>query len=139
MEGPRVKNATKKKEMPFSGNTKSDTSQHQSTNQGHNKHSTLAFEQYNIMSQSLLDMHLRSAIATHKNIVSTSEGKKGKSGVQPTKKNKEKNFLDEARKQIQGKKQRVNTILKTLGEEGNTKKFSKRRLKSIIKVHRSNK
>ena len=92
-----------------------------------------------IMSQSLLDMHLRSAIATHKNIVSTSEGKKGKSGVQSTKKNKEKNFLDEARKQIQGKKQRVNTILKTLGEEGNTKKFSKRRLKSIIKVHRSNK
>lgn len=38
------KNATKKKEMPFSGNTKSDTSQHQSTNQDHNKDSTLSFE-----------------------------------------------------------------------------------------------
>ena len=89
------------------------------------------------MSQSLLDAHLRSAISIHKNSMGST--KKGNaSGVEKkVQKGKEKNFLDEARKEISSKKQRVDTILKTLGENGHTKKFSKRRLKSIIKVHRS--
>jgi hypothetical protein len=94
------------------------------------------------MSQSLLDSHLRSAISIQKELTkSKSNASKGAETKQPAKpkNNKEKNFLDEARVTLQTKRHKVTNILKTLGESGEAKKFSKRRLDSIIKVQRRHK
>jgi ElaB/YqjD/DUF883 family membrane-anchored ribosome-binding protein len=86
------------------------------------------------MSQSLLDSHLRSAISIQKELTKS----KSTAANQPvkSKKNKEKNFLDEARVTLQTKRHKVTNILKTLADGGEVKKFSKRRLNSIIKVQR---
>jgi len=103
------------------------------------------------MSKSALDLHLKSAIAIQKGSslslhgATNSEVKpRRKSGTKEVKvvksaKNggKERNLLDEARKVMQGKKTQVDSIVKSLGENGSSKKFSKRRLKSLIKVQRT--
>ena len=102
------------------------------------------------MSKSALDLHLRSAIAIQKGssvslVGSSSKDAKSKRRnsakevkvVKSTKGNgKDRNFLDDARKEMQGKKSTVDSIVKSLGENGSSKKFSKRRLKSLIKVQR---
>lgn len=100
------------------------------------------------MSKSALDLHLRSAIAIQKGssvslVGSSSKDAKSKRRtsakevVKSTKSNgKDRNFLDDARKEMQGKKSTVDSIVKSLGENGSSKKFSKRRLKSLIKVQR---
>lgn len=58
------------------------------------------------------------------------------SSTPTSKRNKEgRNYLDEARKELHGEKKNVQSILELLGKKDSaTKKFSKRRLKSIIKV-----
>jgi hypothetical protein len=94
------------------------------------------------MSQSLLDSHLRSAISIQKELTkSKNTAAKGSATNQPvkSKKNKEKNFLDEARVTLQTKRHKVTNILKTLADGVEVKKFSKRRLNSIIKVQRCRK
>lgn len=103
------------------------------------------------MSQSLLDRHLRSAIAIQQGkgapVSAASErnaSKKRKvsatleAASSTSKRNREgRNYLDEARKEMQGKKKNVQSILQVLGKKDSAaKKFSKRRLKSIIKVQR---
>lgn len=103
------------------------------------------------MSKSALDLHLRSAIAIQKGsslslVKSSSKDTKSKGRtsakevkvVKSSKSNgKERNFLDDARKDMQGKKTTVDSIVKSLGENGSSKKFSKRRLKSLIKLQRT--
>jgi len=107
--------------------------------------------QYENMSKSALDLHLRSAIAIQKGSSLSLVGYSSKDTqskrrtstkevkvVKSTKSNgKERNFLDDARKDMQGKKTTVDTIVKSLGENGSSKKFSKRRLKSLIKLQRT--
>ena len=103
------------------------------------------------MSKSALDLHLRSAIAIQKGsslslVPSSSKDTKSKGRtsakevkvVKSSKSiGKERNFLDDARRDIQGKKTTVDSIVKSLGENGSSKKFSKRRLKSLIKLQRT--
>lgn len=103
------------------------------------------------MSKSALDLHLRSAIAIQKGSSlslhgSTKAESKAKKGgkvkevkvVKSSKSNgKDRNFLEDARKDMKGKKLQVDSIVKTLGENASSKKFSKRRLKSLIKVQRT--
>lgn len=91
------------------------------------------------MSQSLLEAHLNSVLSVQS--ASKAGQKKNKqSNVTETSRkttNKGKNYLEEARKEMSSKKRKVETIIKNIGEAGNTRRFSKRKLKSILKVHRS--
>jgi hypothetical protein len=92
------------------------------------------------MSQSLLEAHLNSALSNSApSKIRKAEPNLQRSTRQAPRKVSSggKNYLDEARREIQSKKHRVDTILKSIGEAGVTKRFSKRKLRSLIKVHRS--
>lgn len=116
---------------------------------GHAMETISIANSHKFMSQSLLDRHLKSAIAIQQGVavpVSTvvqknaSKKRKLSKDAEPStstsKRNKEgRNYLDEARKEQHGKKKNVQSILELLGKKDSAaKKFSKRRLKSIIKV-----
>ena len=99
------------------------------------------------MSQSLLDLHLRSVIkrsevpkAVAKRVSNSSETKKKRKAPSDftdiNKNSKARNYLDDARKSMHNNRQRVDNIIKVLGEKL-SKKFSKRRLKSLIKIQRT--
>jgi hypothetical protein len=105
------------------------------------------------MSASLLDRHLRSTIQRVRGVADTSsadkaKGRKKKIAVDGTArarahadagastKRKERNYLDEAKAEMQSKKRRVDDIIEKLGKRGSEKKFSNRRLKTLIKIQR---
>jgi hypothetical protein len=108
------------------------------------------------MSASLLDRHLRSTIQRVRGVADAPSGGKAKEGKgrkrkiavaaegtsrarahsDVSKKRKERNYLDEAKAEMQSKKRRVDDIIEKLGKRGSEKKFSNRRLKSLVKIQR---
>jgi hypothetical protein len=92
------------------------------------------------MSQSLLERHLRSTIVVQnvgdKKVASAKEKKVAKKEAIKAQR-QPKNYLDNARKSLSSKKKFVDNVIKVLGEKSNPKKFSKSRLRSLIKIQRS--
>lgn len=88
-------------------------------------------------STSVLEKHLQVALRGAAKSLRNSSSKESKAGkVKKSAKRNGKNYLDAARADLHASNEKVQSVIKTIGEKANKKKFSKRKLKSIIRIQK---